>query len=231
MQKTIGTIGRTTLALALAATLSVVLAAEITVTGSGVVWAEPDQATVEVGWSGVEPEAGAAVARADEAVTAIRTALEALGIAPEDVRTTGYFVWPEERWNEAGESQLIGYRVTHSLQVTVRDVDALGRVITTATEAGANQVGGVGFTVANPGALEGEARAAAYAAARTSAEELATLAGQTLGEATSIEELTRGAPVALEMALDRGGPAGGAPVAPGRHAVEVVVQVTFSTTP
>ncbi len=229
MRKIVDTIGRQARTLALVAVLGLALAAEITVTGSGVVWAEPDQATVEVGWSGVESEAGAAVARADEAVAEIRAALEAIGIAPEDVRTTGYFVWPEERWNEAGEPNLVGYRVTHSLQVTVRDVDALGQVITAATDAGANQVGGVGFTVADPGALEGEARAAAYAAARTRAEELAALAGQRLGEATAIEELTRGAPVAMEMALDRGGMGGGAPVAPGRHAVEVVVQVTFAT--
>jgi uncharacterized protein len=228
MLKNVDTIGRLPLTLALLAALSVVLAAEITVTGSGVVWAEPDQATVEVGWSGVEPDVGAAVAGAEEAIAQVRAALEATGIAPEDVRTTGYFIWPEERWNEDGEPNLVGYRVTHSLQVTVRDVDALGRVITAATEAGANQVGGVGFTVADPGALEGEARAAAFAAARARAAELAALAGQSLGEATAIEELTRGAPVALEMALDRGGLGGGS-VAPGRHAVEVVVQVTFST--
>lgn len=217
-------------ALVLCLSLAVALAGEITVTGTGVVWAEPDQATVEVGWSGVAEEAGAAVTQADEAIVAIRTALEEVGIDPLDVRTTGYFVWPEERWNEQGESRLVGFRVTHSLQVIVRDVDALGRVIGAATDAGANQVGGVSFTVADPGALEGEARAAAFAAAHARAAELADLAGQTLAEATAIEELTRGAPAAMEMALSREGDMGGAaPVTAGRHAVEVVLEVTFAT--
>jgi uncharacterized protein len=199
----------------------------ISVTGSGVVWAEPDQAVVELGWSGVETEAGAAVAEASDAVASIRAAIEALGVDPLDVRTTGYFVWREERWDDRGEPRLIGYRVSHTLQVVVRDVDVVGTLISTATAAGANQVGGVTFTVAERGILESEARAAAFEAARQRAVELAALAGLRLGPAIEVEEVSRSAPGIVEPMLDMAG-LGGAPVAAGRHAVEVVVRVTFA---
>ena len=198
----------------------------ITVTGSGVVWAEPDQAVIEVGWSGVDAEVGTAVAAADDAIAAIRAAVEASGVDARDVRTIGFFVWREDRWDEGDAPRLVGYRVTHSLQVVVRDVDAVAALITAATDAGANQIGGISFTVADRQTLEGEARAAAFASARRRALELADLAGLRLGAVAEVEELSRGVPAAMEAMLDTGG-LGGAPAA-GRHAVEVLVRVTFA---
>jgi uncharacterized protein len=200
------------------------LAADITVHGTGTVWTEPDQATLEVGWSGVEPEVGAAVSQADAAITAIRDALEAIGIDPLDVRTTGYSIWREERWDDTGEPRLAGYRVHHGLQVLIRDVDAIALAITAATEAGANQIGGIGFTVADPHTLETEARAAAFAAARARAAELAELMGVALGRATAVEELDPSAVVPLAYMDGRGA---GETIAPGRYAVAVTVRVTF----
>jgi uncharacterized protein len=202
------------------------LAAEIAVHGTGTVWTEPDQATLEVGWSGVEAEVAAAVAQADAAITAIRAALEAVGIDPLDVRTTGFSIWREERWDETGEPRLVGFRVHHGLQVLIRDVEALGRTIAAATDAGANQIGGIGFTVADPHALETEARAAAFAAARARAIELADLMGVQLGRATVVEELD---PSGVHPLAFQDGRGAGGPIAPGRYAVEVTVRVTFAT--
>ena len=204
-----------------------VLAAEITVDGTGVVWAEPDQARLEVGYSGVEADVQSALARGDAAVQAIRDALAAEGIDPRDVRTTGYAVWREERWDESGEPRLVGFRFHHGLQVILRDVGLLGRAIAAATDAGANQIGGITFTVADEGALETEARAAAFAAARARAGELADLAGVSLGRVIVVEELDRSAVYPMGYAMD--GMGGDAPIAAGRSAVEVVVRVTFAT--
>ena len=203
------------------------LAAEITVHGTGTVWTEPDQATLEVGWTGVEAEVAAALAQADAAVLAIRDALAALGIDPLDVRTTGYSIWREERWDDSGEPRLAGYRAHHGLEVLVRDVDAIGPAIAAATDAGANQIGGVAFTVADPLALETEARAAAFAAARARAVELADLMGVALGRAIVVDELDPSAAFPTGYMDGRGG--AGAPIATGRHAVEVTVRVTFET--
>jgi uncharacterized protein len=203
------------------------LAAEITVDGTGVVWTDPDQVRLELGYTGVEAEVGTAVTQGDAAVAAIHAALAALGIDPLDVRTTGYAIWREERWDETGDPRLVGYRVHHGLQVLLRDVGLLGPVIAAATDAGANQIGGITFTVADSRALESEARAAAFAAARARAGELADLAGTVLGHVTSVEEITRSPLYPTGYAMD--GRGGETSVAPGRYAVEVVVRVTFAT--
>lgn len=200
---------------------------EITVNGTGLVWTEPDRATLDVGWTGIEPEVATAVARANEAVAAIREALGDLGIDPADVRTVHYAVWREDRWDDSGEPHPIGYRVHHSLQLVVHDVELVGSAIAAAVDAGANQIGGIAFAVTDRVAVETEARAAAFAAARQRAEQLAALAGVTLGTVTSLEELEP-RPAYAMVAADMGG-RGGAPVAAGRYAVEVVVRVTFAT--
>jgi uncharacterized protein len=201
--------------------------AAITVNGTGVVWAEPDQAVVELGWSGVDADVGAAVAEGNEVIAAIRDAAVALGVDPLDVRTTGFHVWREERYDDRDGPRLVGFRVSHMLQVVLRDVELVGELIAAATEAGANQVGGIAFTVADRHALEQEARVLAFASARQRAEQLAALAGANLGSAIEIEELSLGAPGIMEPMLDMGG-RGGAPIAAGRHAVEIVVRVSFS---
>jgi uncharacterized protein len=217
---------RPLVAATLALLASVALAGEIVVTATGTVWAEPDQATLEVGWSGVEREVGAAVARSDAAIAAIRAALAAVGVDPLDVRTSSYGLWREERWDEGGEPQLAGYRVHHLLQVTIRDLDALGRTIAAATDGGANQIGGIYFVVADADALQSEARTLAFERARQRAEELAALAGQALGSATSIEEVdaTPWWPGAVAFEMEG---RGGAPIAAGRQAVSVTLKVAF----
>jgi uncharacterized protein len=205
----------------------VALAGEISVSGSGVVWAEPDQAQLQVGWTGTQPEVGEALDEANARIEAVRAALAAAGVDPQDVRTTVFTVWRDERWDGGAEPRLLGYRVSHQLQVRVRDVAAAGRLIAAAVDAGANTVGGVTFSVAETTELERGAREAAYRAARQRAEELASLAGLTLGAPTSIEEVSRGAPVAVERAVATLDAI--APVTGGLLAVEVTLRVTFAT--
>jgi uncharacterized protein YggE len=205
-------------------------AGSIEVTGTGSTWASPDQVRIELGWSGVGREVRDAIAEADAAVGAIRAALLASGVAPEDVRTLSYYLWREERWDDTGTPQLLGYRVTHTLQVTLRQVSGLASVIDAASAAGANQIGGVSFQVAAREALERQARASAFAQASARASELAALAGVTLGDAVRIVERgtfdpdqgSRG--YAMAVAND-----GGSGFAPGQQAVEVTLEVTFET--
>ncbi len=219
---------RPLVALALALLASIALAAEILVTTTGTVWTEPDQASIEVGWSGVEREVGAAVARSDVAIAAIQAALAAVGVDPLDIRTASYGIWREERWNERGESQLTGYRVHHLLEVTVRDLDALGRTIGAATDGGANQIGGIYFAITNADALQSEARALAFERAVARATELAELSGRTLGAVASIDEFDSAprSPVGYPVAMDAGG---GVPISTGRQAVSVTLMVRFET--
>jgi uncharacterized protein YggE len=221
------------LALGFSLGLAVAAAAgSIEVVGIGSAWASPDQVRIELGWSGVAREARDAIAEGDAAVRAIGLAITNSGVAPEDVRTLDYSLWREERWDADGTPRLVGYRVTHTLQVTLRRVEGLAAVIDAASVAGANQIGGISFQVAAREALEQQARAQAFAQAHARASELAALAGITLGSATRIVERATYDPYqgGRSYAMAVADSAGDA-FAPGQQAVEVTLEVAFETHP
>ena len=58
-------------------------------------------------------------------------------------------------------SGIAGYRVSNQVNVKIRDIALVGDVLAAVTEAGANSIYGVNFSVADPAALEAEARALA----------------------------------------------------------------------
>ncbi len=78
------------------------------------------------------------------------------------------------------------------MTVRLRDVAKLANVIDTLVGAGANDIGGIGFSVSNASKLLDEAREQAVADARRKAEIYAKAAGVTLGAPLSISE--EGAP-------------------------------------
>lgn len=208
------------------------LAGEIAVSAHGVAHGAPDMATLDVGFTTTDADVAEGLAQADAAILALRAALEAHGVDPLDVRTTVFSVWREERFEDRQAPTTIVYRVTHHLQVTVRDVDAVGRLLVAAVSAGANHVGGVHYQVADAGELEAEARREAFAAARAKGEHLAELAGLTLGRARYVAEgVVRGPIVGLERSFAMADGRGGAPLAAGQLAVEVFLEVRFETLP
>lgn len=221
-------------ALALLALLSLLAGAaragEIAVSASGVAYGPPDMASLDVGFTTAEEDVGEALDAADAAIRSVRAALANRGIDDRDVRTTVFTVWREERFDDRQTSPSVVYRVTHHLQVTVRDVESVGEVLVAATDAGANHVGGIRFSVLDARELEATARTRAFEAALDKARQLARLAGVELGPPTAVVESGPGAPIGL---VERSAVAlsdAGAPVEAGQLAVEVRLEVRFDTT-
>jgi uncharacterized protein len=201
----------------------------ITVVGQGEAFGAPDQANVQVGVEVFAPSVNEATAQNEAVIQQIMDSLTALGIAENDIQTTNYSLWAEQIYGDQGPEGIAGYRVTNQVNVTIRDINQVSDVLAAVTEAGANTIYGVSFSVADPAALEEEARAAAMADARVRAESLAALAGVSLGDITIISEVV-GQPV---MPLGLGGgmvmaeAAAGPSVSPGQLSYQVQVQVTF----
>ena len=87
---------------------------------------------------------------------------------------------------------LMGYRVSHSVSVTVEDFDKASDIVTAALNAGGTGVrlNGLRLQVGDPdGSLE-PARTDAIEQARAKAEEYAADAGRELGEIVRISEVT-----------------------------------------
>jgi uncharacterized protein YggE len=177
----------------------------LSVNGEGRASAAPDMAVLGLGVSAKASTVKAANSETQDAMSDLLDSLEDNGVEEKDIQTSQFSVYPEYDYRN-NEQILTGYRVSHMLQVKVRDIDKAGEVIDDAVEAGGDllQVQSISFTIDDTTALRSEARAEAVADAQTKAEELATLAGVSLGKPTYISE-SISTPYYPQPYYDRGG--------------------------
>lgn len=204
----------------------------ITVVGEGEAFGEPDEARVQIGVETFSETVAEATATNESDVQSIMGALQEIGIEAADIQTSNYSVWAEQRYSEEGPVGIAGYRVTNQVSVTIRDIEQVGAVIGAVTEAGANSIHGISFSVADPAALEAEARASAIDNAREKAASLAELSGVELGEVISVSEVIGQPGVPLGMGFgggrDEAAQSAAPGISPGELSVGVQVQVTFA---
>jgi uncharacterized protein YggE len=200
----------------------------ITVMAQGEVSADPDLAMITVGVETRDETAGLAAAQNAERMSDVMDALRQMDIAEEDIQTVDYSIQAEIDW-ESDEQRVIGYVVSNSVRVKIRDVEKVGDVLDAVTEAGANNVYGIQFSFDDPSALQEQARAEAMAEARQRAEALADLAGVRLGAARTISESFTETPYYMDAvySVAEGGRGGGTSVSSGQLEVTVQVQVTY----
>lgn len=155
----------------------------------------PDQATVTLGIDIGRPTVAQAQNDANEVMNSISEGLKELGIEDEDIATQNYNIYPDYNF-EPGQRQISGYRVNANLVVTVDEFENLNSAIDIATSLGANQVGGINFTLSKDreDELRKQAREEAIANAKESAQELARLSGVRLGKVINVEE-SKGTPM------------------------------------
>lgn len=200
----------------------------ILVTGSGTVYGEPDLAVLDLGVNIVGEDLAAASDEANEAIRAIIEALTGAGVAENDIRTAYYNIWREERFGpEGGVTETPQYRVTNTLIVTVREPLRAGELLSLSLSAGANTVGGIQYTFANPEELAGQARELAMRNARAKAEQFAALGGVTLGPVLMITDMPSGQPPGFPAARLEAAQSD-VPVSGGQLAVSTSVQVRFA---
>lgn len=157
----------------------------IDVSGSGFAFAIPDVATESFT---VEQKA-ATVHEAQTTVTKkINAAIDFLkksGIAEKDIQTTNYSAYPQysnptpcyDKFCVQSEQKIIGYTVSDTITVKIRDTENTGKIIDGLGALGVTGLTGPNFAVDNPDAINAEARAKAIDDAKTKAEVLAKQLG------------------------------------------------------
>jgi uncharacterized protein YggE len=202
----------------------------ITVAGSGIVIATPDEATLSLGVQTQAATASAAQQDASAAMHKVIASLKAAGVADADLATQEISLQPQVDYGPTGNgpSKVTGYQASQSLGVTVRHLDQTGALIDAAVHAGANQVGGVSFSLADPSTATAKARAAAVADAQQRARTLAQAAGVTLGAPVSINEVSAPSPIPFAAPAPAAGSQASTPVQAGTTQVEVDIQVAFA---
>ena len=159
--------------------------------GEAVVQVKPDQAKLDVG---VVTQAATAQAAAAQNATQLQATLDklraAVGSAGE-IRTVGYSLNPNYQYpRDGGQPTITGYIATNTVQVTTTDLAGLGKVIDAVTQAGANRVQGLQFSVKDEGPPRAQALRLAVQAARGNADAMAAAAGLKLGRVLLIEQGT-----------------------------------------
>lgn len=168
-------------------------AATIAVEGEGKLVAVPDLATIDLGVQTEKTAVSAAQKENTEKMNRITEALKKEGVKADDLQTTNYQIVPQYDYNE-GRSKLRGYLVVQNLNVKVRDLNKLGRLLEIAGSLGANQVGGLNFTIDEPEKYNNEARAKAIVDAKEKAVVLAKSLGVRLGKIRTFNESVGGTP-------------------------------------
>ena len=204
------------------------LPAMISVTGEATLSVPPDLAQVDGGVTSEAKTAREASEANNAAMGKVLLALKGVGIDEKDYQTSRLSLQPQNSSSKPGApSTIVGYRASNRVTIRLRDIAKVANVIDTLVGAGANDIGGINFTVSQASKLLDEAREQAIADARRKAEIYARAAGVTLGAPLSITE--GGAPgpilyrrVAAPMAVS------GAAVAQGEETLQVTVSVSWA---
>lgn len=130
--------------------------------------------------------------------------------------------------------RIIGYEARNSLNIRVRRLGQMGRIIDTLVGEGANQIDGPNFTVEEQREALDEARTEAVANARARADLYARAAGLRVGRILAISESGGFYPVNQIVVTGRMAgappPPPPTPIAPGEVALGVSLSVQFELT-
>ncbi len=204
----------------------------IEVTGEGSVRATPDFATVTLGVTTTAKDAREAMAANAKSANALVALIKAQGVSPADIQTSDVSISPmfsNQSPGQAGAPTIIGYSVSNSVTVAVRDISGLGTLLDKAVAAGANAIYGIGYGENDPSALLDKARPLAVADARRKAEIYAAAGGAKIGRLMELSEEAGARPVAF-AARAYAPAAAPTPIEAGQDKLTVTVMARFELT-
>lgn len=216
----------------------------------------PDIAMFSAGVVTQAPTASAAIGENSTRMDSVIAALKRAGIAERDIQTSAINLSPvysnpdrdaQIRARQSGQPyippppdeqvrRIVGYEARNTVQVRVRDLANMGRVIDTLVQVGANEINGPNFTLDEQRAALDEARTQAVAEGRQRAELYARAAGLRVARILSISEGGGYYPVQRDIVVT--GMSAGAPppppppspVQPGELTLGVNVSMQFELT-
>jgi len=222
---------------AMAAETASVTASEartISVTGEGKITVEPDVAYVNFGVVTQGQTANEAQTENAKKFSAIEKVLkEQFNVAAADIKTSGFYVNPNYDYSEKGQAKIVGYTASHTVTVTYRDLDALGKMLDAVSAAGANSVNGIQFGTEKAEEYELQAIEKAMANAKAKADAIAKAAGRSVTDVLHVSHngasgeyppiVYNKATVGISAAAD----SVTTPVQPGELEITTTVSVTY----
>ena len=156
----------------------------IHVTGRGALSVDPDTATVTLGVAARNQDLKTAKATVDSTIQRLIALAVQLHIGAADLKTSGMNVVPQYR--DDTSEQFLGYDVTRSVTVSLRELQRLEQLLDGAIEAGANREFDVTLSSSREAQLKQEALSKAITDAKAQAEYTASRFGLRVGAVRSV---------------------------------------------
>jgi hypothetical protein len=161
----------------------------IRVTGNAKVSAQPDRVQIDIGVSTHAASSQEAAARNARQVDAVLAAVRKATGPAAVLKTISYALNPNYQYHpNGGEPTIEGYNASNVVQVTLDDLAKIGAVIDSATQAGANHVQDIQFTLRDQDAVRAQALREAASRASRDAEVLAAALGLKVVRVLTVEE-------------------------------------------
>ena len=179
----------------------------ISVSGEGIVEAQPDRATISVGVVTRDKNPSVVQAANAKAATSVINSIVALGIERKNISTGNYNFNPTYR-HDNGRSEIDGYEATNSVTIIVDDLNLVGKIIDAALSHGANRVDSLNFGLRDKTACQDKALKLAILDAKRKAEVAANTLGKRIVGVYSVSinhssiEAPRNYKMARSMAMD-----------------------------
>lgn len=168
----------------------------INVNGDGEVSVAPDIAYVSLGVTTEKSSVGEAQKSNSDTMNNVIAAIKKVGVASEDIKTSNYSISPKYNYEDkTGNSTIVGYTVTSTLSVTVKNISSVGSIIDTAISNGANNSNGIAFGVSDYGKYYNMALTNAISNAKAKAQVIAGCIDVKLSNPAKITENSSGVPV------------------------------------
>jgi uncharacterized protein YggE len=160
----------------------------VVVTGDSTMQAQPDTAIMTIsvvtqGKRALDAQQENAT-RTDAVVRALKTAAG----AGAEIKTGGYSIQPQRQYRENQPPTITGYEARNSVVVTLSDLTKVAPVIDAAGQAGANDIGGVSFTLRKDRPARDQALADATREAVSKAQVIAQALGGRLVRIVEVQE-------------------------------------------
>jgi len=115
------------------------------------------------------------------------------GVLEKDVKTESFSVEPRYQYYACRDgacppSEIVGYTVTQTVGVKVRDFEKAGDILSGVVTNGANNVSGLQFTIDDPSTVMAKAREQAIQKAKEKANQIADAGGFSIGRLLGISE-------------------------------------------
>ncbi len=182
----------------------------ITVSGTGEAFAIPDIATITFTVNTEGATTAIAQKSATDKVNAAIDALKESGIEEKDIKTANYSANPKYDYGKpctfypcpTQTPKIIGYEVSQTIAVKVRDTAKTGDVLTLLGTKGVTNISGPEFAIDDKDAVLAQARADAISDAKAKADELADELGVNLVRIVNFSESDGGYTPPMYYAAD-----------------------------